>query len=99
VFEPDELRCVEVSMDRRTSLRSWRARDARFFERVAAIFPNHHRSRQAISVRRMLVWSPTWSFKRLGHPDAIAAAVAFVASDDARWITGRNIRVDGGTVS
>lgn len=33
---------------------------------------------------------------RLGEPADIADVVAFVASDDARWITGQTIRVDGG---
>jgi 3-oxoacyl-[acyl-carrier protein] reductase len=35
-------------------------------------------------------------FKRLGKPDGIAAVVAFLASDDARWITGQDILVNGG---
>jgi 3-oxoacyl-[acyl-carrier protein] reductase len=33
---------------------------------------------------------------RAGHPDDIAAAVAFLASDDASWITGESLRVAGG---
>ena len=33
---------------------------------------------------------------RIGEPDDIADAVAFFASDDARWITGEQIRVAGG---
>ncbi len=33
---------------------------------------------------------------RLAEPDDIADAVAFLASDDARWITGRTILTDGG---
>lgn len=33
---------------------------------------------------------------RLGEPDDIAAAVAFLASDDASWITGQTLVVDGG---
>jgi NAD(P)-dependent dehydrogenase (short-subunit alcohol dehydrogenase family) len=35
---------------------------------------------------------------RLGTPDDIAAMVAFLASDDASWITGQVISVDGGAV-
>lgn len=33
----------------------------------------------------------------LGNPEDIAAAVLFLASDEARYITGQNIVVDGGT--
>lgn len=33
---------------------------------------------------------------RYGHVDEIAATVAFLASDGAGYITGQNIRVDGG---
>lgn len=33
---------------------------------------------------------------RLGKPDDIADAVAFLASEDARWITGTLIQVSGG---
>ncbi len=33
---------------------------------------------------------------RLGEPDDIADAVAFFASDEARWITGEHVRVSGG---
>jgi len=37
------------------------------------------------------------AFGRLGRPDEIAAVVAFLASDAARWVTAQNIRVNGGT--
>lgn len=35
-------------------------------------------------------------FGRLAEPDEIAAAVAFLASDDARFITGQTLSVSGG---
>jgi 3-oxoacyl-[acyl-carrier protein] reductase len=35
-------------------------------------------------------------FKRLGTPEDIADVVAFLASDQARWITGQHILVNGG---
>jgi 3-oxoacyl-[acyl-carrier protein] reductase len=33
---------------------------------------------------------------RLGQPQDIADVVAFVASDDARWVTGEKILAGGG---
>ena len=35
--------------------------------------------------------------KRFGQPEEVAATVAFLASDDASYITGVEINVDGGT--
>lgn len=37
------------------------------------------------------------ALKRMAAPDDIAAAITFLASDDARWITGETLRVDGGS--
>ncbi|HEY0749356.1 MAG TPA: SDR family oxidoreductase [Steroidobacteraceae bacterium] len=37
------------------------------------------------------------ALKRLAQPDDIAPVVAFLASDDARWITGDTVHVDGGS--
>jgi NAD(P)-dependent dehydrogenase (short-subunit alcohol dehydrogenase family) len=37
------------------------------------------------------------ALKRIAQPDDIAAAVVFLASDEARWITGDTVRVDGGS--
>ncbi|MFI6471803.1 SDR family NAD(P)-dependent oxidoreductase [Streptomyces sp. NPDC050516] len=36
---------------------------------------------------------------RVGEPEDIAAAVAFLASADASWITGTTLRVDGGLLA
>ncbi len=38
------------------------------------------------------------SLRRLGEPSDIAAAYAFLASDDASYITGTCLNVDGGTI-
>ncbi len=35
---------------------------------------------------------------RLAEPEDIADAIAFLASDDARWITGRTLMTDGGFI-
>jgi 3-oxoacyl-[acyl-carrier protein] reductase len=37
------------------------------------------------------------AFKRIAQPDDIGDVVAFLASDEARWITGDTIHVDGGS--
>jgi NAD(P)-dependent dehydrogenase (short-subunit alcohol dehydrogenase family) len=34
---------------------------------------------------------------RIGEPDDIADVIAFLASNDARWMTGQTIVVDGGS--
>jgi 3-oxoacyl-[acyl-carrier protein] reductase len=36
------------------------------------------------------------ALRRLGEPEDIARAVLFFASDDAAWVTGQTISVDGG---
>ncbi len=40
-----------------------------------------------------------YPLRRIGEPADIAAAVAFLASDDAAWITGVNLPVEGGILT
>jgi len=37
------------------------------------------------------------ALKRVAQPDDIASAALFLASDEARWVTGDTLRVDGGS--
>jgi len=39
-----------------------------------------------------------YPLKRLGIPSDVAGAVAFLASDDAAWITGQTLPIDGGAL-
>jgi NAD(P)-dependent dehydrogenase (short-subunit alcohol dehydrogenase family) len=43
--------------------------------------------------------SARYPMKRLGRPDDVAKLVAFLVSDEAGWITGETVRVDGGLLA
>jgi 2-hydroxycyclohexanecarboxyl-CoA dehydrogenase len=42
------------------------------------------------------VMTMTTALRRLGTPDEVAAAIAFLASDDASYVTGQTLNVSGG---
>ena len=49
------------------------------------------------TLRSSGAWTvPPSALKRMGLPQEIAAAVAFLASSDASFITGQTLVVDGG---
>jgi len=51
---------------------------------------------RAISTAAHTDWAEKIPLKRLGTPDDIAGAVAFLASDEAAYITGHVLAVNGG---
>ena len=56
---------------------------------------------------RFILDDPAWSKKqlgrammnRMGQPEEVASVVAFLASSDASYVTGADIRVDGGVMA
>lgn len=42
---------------------------------------------------------PLYPLGRVGEPSDVAAAVAFLTSDDAAWVTGHTLPVDGGLLT
>jgi NAD(P)-dependent dehydrogenase (short-subunit alcohol dehydrogenase family) len=42
---------------------------------------------------------PPWPTARLGDPDDVAAAVCYLASDGAAWVTGQVLGVNGGALT
>lgn len=43
-------------------------------------------------------WHEKTAMRRIGDPEDVVGAVAFLASDDAAFITGQSLNVDGGIV-
>ena len=46
----------------------------------------------------MAEWVSMHPMGRIGQPEEVAAAIVFLASDDASFVTGTLLRVDGGLV-
>ena len=72
--------------------------------RVVAIAPGTIRSplwqervdKEPAIFERLVRWYP---LGRVGEPEDVANAAAFLASDDAAWISGDVLRVDGGLLA
>lgn len=45
------------------------------------------------------VLESTFPLRRIGEPEDVASAVAYLASDDAKWVTGTVLVVDGGVTA
>lgn len=66
--------------------------------RVNAVAPGVVRTRlaEALYVGREDQAAAAYPLGRLGEPDDVAGPVAFLLSDDAAWVTGQTLRIDGG---
>lgn len=67
--------------------------------RVNAVCPGHLRAPTSIGGRGQITNEsllPLYPLGRLGEPEDVARAIAFLASDDASFITGTSLVVDGG---
>jgi meso-butanediol dehydrogenase/(S,S)-butanediol dehydrogenase/diacetyl reductase len=84
--------------------RSMAARHGRDGIRAVAVAPATIRTpqwqervdKEPAIFERLVRWYP---LGRVGEPEDVAAAAAFLASDDASWITGEVLCVDGGLLA
>ncbi|OLE25837.1 MAG: 3-ketoacyl-ACP reductase [Catenulispora sp. 13_1_20CM_3_70_7] len=68
--------------------------------RVNGVAPAIERTRLAegLFAGREDAVAATYPLGRIGEPDDVASAVAFLASDAAAWITGETLTIDGGAL-
>ena len=71
--------------------------------RANSISPGLIESKQTLPLLADPVWAETMIGKvmlgRMGKPEEVAATALFLASDESSFITGADIRVDGGTTA
>jgi len=63
--------------------------------RVNAVSPGLIQSEMAQAAKKLNILEKI-PLKRMGHPEEVAKAVVFLSSDDASYITGQTINVNGG---
>ena len=69
--------------------------------RVNAVAPSVVRTRfaEALFSADEAAAAARYPMKRIGEPADVAALVGFLVSDEAGWITGETVRVDGGALA
>jgi NAD(P)-dependent dehydrogenase (short-subunit alcohol dehydrogenase family) len=80
----------------RSFARSWTVDLKNRKIRINAVSPGPIATPMVSGLEQVEQWKKGVPLGRLGNPDEIAKAVAFLASDDSSYITGIELFVDGG---